>query len=298
MISGNIPNHLLVAARSGFLATAAPKVPAYSQIASTFIMDAKSVDLVDIGAAPMPLRNKGRATVQEMIEKTMAITPLDWDITVGISHNAVQDDQTGQLERKARSAGANFQRHMGQQAFKALNDGDGTNFGLAYDGNELFDDAHVDKGANYATAQDNKFALALSMDNFETVRVAASLFRDDQGQTVDFNHNLLVVPPAYERIAANITGSREDPNTADRAINPYAGNTSYVVSTQMDSTAWVLVAANEQVKPVIVAIREQPNLQRAWFDPNGPDGGMYYFKFYARYTHVYGEWRAAAMGNT
>jgi hypothetical protein len=48
----------------------------------------------------------------------------------------------------------------------------------------------------------------------------------------------------------------------------------------------------------LVVIREAPNLQSAWFDPEAADGGRYYFKFYARYNHYYGDWRTAMMGNT
>lgn len=298
-ISGNVPSHLLVAARTGFLVTAMPSVPAYSQIAATLNMTTKSQTLTDVGAAPMPLRSRGRGNRRAFIEKVMTVTPLDWEIFVTISHNAVKDDQTGDLERKARSAGQNFQRHMALLAFQALNDGDATtNFGAAYDGGAFYANSHVDKGAEYTTGQDNLYALALSLDNFETVRVAAKAFKDDQGEETDYNYNLLVVPPGSERLAANITQNPQDYATANRAANPYAGNTSFVVSPKLDTTAWILVASGETVKPIIVAIREMPNLQASWFDPDGADGGMYTFKFYARYNHVYGDWRLAIMGRT
>jgi len=60
----------------------------------------------------------------------------------------------------------------------------------------------------------------------------------------------------------------------------------------------VLAATGETAKPILVSMREQPNLQSAWFDPMGGDGGMYYFKFYGRYNVHYGDWRLAALGNT
>ncbi len=58
------------------------------------------------------------------------------------------------------------------------------------------------------------------------------------------------------------------------------------------------MASNENVKPIIVVMREKPNLQATWFDPHGPDGGTYFFKFHAAYNHVYGEWRTAFMGKS
>jgi len=299
MISGNVPSHLLVAARTGFLTTASPAVPAYAPIATTLNMDAKSIDLVDLGASPMPTENKGKPQVQDYIEKKLTVTPKDWDITVFISYNAVKDDKTGELDRKVRSAGENFQLHISNLCFQALNDGEAsTNFGLCYDGLPFFDNSHVDAGAAYTSVQDNKNATVLSLDNFETTRVAARKFRQDQGEFCDYNYNLLVVSPELERIAANITNNPTAYDTANRENNPYAGNTKYIVSPKLDSTAWILTAADLSIKPIIVAMREQPNLQSAWFDPETADGGRYYFKFYARYNHFYGDWRTAIMGNS
>lgn len=299
MISGEVPSHLLVGARTGFLATAQPNVPIVTPIAQTIQMGSKSIDLVDIGGAPMPTRNRGRGQLQQMIEKKLTVTPLDWDITVDISYNAVKDDQTGELERKVRSAGENFRLDMAQKAFKALNDGDSvTNFGAGYDGLSFFNNSHVDKGAAYTTVQDNLDALDLSLTNFETVRVKAMKTRDDQGNFCDYNYDLLIVSPENERAAAQIADNREDATTANRAINPYQGKLRYMVSTQFDTGAWVLAASSQSIKPILIAVRELPNLQSAWFDPTTADGGTYYFKFYARYNHFYGDWRTAYMGKT
>ena len=299
MISGNIPQHLLVAAKTGFLTTAAPAVPTYAPIAQTVMMDAKSIDLVDLGASPMPLESKGRTAKQDFIEKTLQVKPKDWEITVRISHNAVKDDQTGTLESKCRMAGDNFQLHISNLAFQALNDGDATtNFSAGYDGLAMFSNSHVDKGAQYTTLQDNLNGLALSLDNFETVRVAANNFRQDQGEFTHYNYDLLVVPPALERIAAQITNNPFAYDTANRENNPYAGQVKFLVHPKLDSTAAILVASSAAIKPILVVMREAPNLQSAWFDPEAGDGGMYNFKFYARYNHYYGDWRLAAMINT
>lgn len=298
MISLNVPQHLVVQARSGFLETIEQSDPEYAPIASLMNMTAKSIDLVDLGAAPMPTRNRGRGQVRHFIERTLTVTPLDWDITVDISYNALKDDQTGTLDSKVRGAGSNFNRHIAQGAYAALNAGDGSTYGLCYDGLSFYNDSHVDKGAEYTTVQDNKYALSLSLDNFETVRVAGSLFRDDQGEFINYDHDLLIVPPALERIAANITINTQAMDTANRELNPYAGKTNYIKHPNLDSTAWMLVASGAPNKPIIVAMRENPNLQSAWFDPTTADGGTYYFKFYARYNWFYGDWRTVIMGNT
>lgn len=298
MISGNVPQHLSLLAKTGFLSTALKSVPAWEPIATMIDMTAKNQTLVDLGAAPMPQRNRGKFNARDFIEKSLPIEPLNWELPVWISGNAVKDDQTGTLLNRVKNAGSNFQRHLAQQAFQALNDGDGSNFGLDYNGQNFYANAHVDKGAYYNTAQDNLHSLALSLTNFETVRVAAKLMRDDQGEFTDYNYDLLVVDPTNERLAKNITNNPQDPDTADRAINPYAGTVRTIVSPKLDTGAWFLVAGSETIKPIIIVMREQPHLEDAWKDPEAPDGGRFYFLFTARYNFYYGDWRLAQMGHS
>ena len=297
MISGNVPSHLLVTARSGFLTSVRSQALTWGRLASVLDMNAKSIDLVDLGDAPMPTENIGKPQVQDFIEKSLTIKPRNWDITVWISHNAVMDDQTGSLDRKVRGAGGNFTKHIQKLVFEKLNAGDVAG-NVGYDGLTFFNNAHIDVGAQYVTGQDNLYGLALSQDNFATVMAAARGFRNDQGEFTDFVYDTLIVPPALETIAAQITGNPQAYDTANREINPFSGRVSLIVNPYLDSTAWILAAAGETAKPMIVAMREQPNLQSAWFDPLAQDGGRYYFKFFARYTAVYADWRLAILGNS
>lgn len=299
MISGNVPNHLVVGARTGFLTALRQRSYSWQRVAMQMNLTAKSQDLVDLGAAPMPTNSKSGITIQDFIEKHKAVSVQDWDITVWISQNAIDDDQTGSLERKVRAAGDNFQKHINARVFQALNGGDGATYGLCYDGSDFFDNDHVDDGAHYQTAQDNENALALSLDNFETVWVAAQQTRDDQGEYTQYIYDQLVVHPTNWRLARQITGNLEAYDTANREQNPWVGLMKEPISSPyLDSTAWHLVASSEEVKPLLVVMRKEPGLQAAWFDPKQPDGGRHFFKFFGRYEVHYGDWRLAYQGNT
>jgi len=299
MISGNVPKHLVAGARTGFL-TALKKYPAdWQKVAMVVNLDGAAVDLVDLGAAPMPKESKSGITIQDMIEKTMEVKPTNWDITVWISQNAVDDDRTGDLLRRCKMAGQNFQRHLNKRVFQVLNGGDGSTYGSCYDGSDFFDNDHVDDGAHYQTAQSNEGALALSIDNFETIWVAAQALRDDQGEYTQYNYNQPVVPPALYREMFQIVANEWAYDSANRERNPYRDMMKPpIVSPELDSTAWYLIVSDAVIKPLIVAMRKQPTLQDAWFDPKAPDGGRHYFKFFARYEVFYGDWRLAYQGNT
>ena len=198
MIGGNVPKHLVVAARTGFLSSMRAKSYPWQQVAATLNMDARAIDLVDLGAAPMPVNDA--AVVQDYIEKTIQVQAKEWNISVWISDSAIKDDQTGQLETKVRSAGENFQKHINKRVFQVLNAGDGTTYGSAYDGQDFFDSDHVDLGASYTTAQDNENALALSLDNFNTVWTAAQSFRDDQGEFTEYAYDQIGRASCRERV--------------------------------------------------------------------------------------------------
>ena len=129
--------------------------------------------------------------------------------------------------------------------------------------------------------------------------MAAQAFKDDQGEETSYTYDLLVVPPALRREAHQICKNEYlDWATANREQNPWQGELDYLVSPKLDTGAWHLIASKEATKPLIVAMKESPNLQDAWFDPEPPDGGRYYFKFYGRYEVHYGDWRLAVQGNT
>lgn len=299
MIAGNVPKHLVVGARTGFLTALREGTYPWQKIAMQFNMAAATVDLVDLGAAPMPKESKSGVTVQDMIEKTKQVTPTDWDITVWISQNAVDDDQTGGLMRRVRGAGVNFQKHINKRVFTVLNAGDSQTYGACYDGQDFFDLDHVDAGAHYQTNQDNEGALTMTPDNFETTWVATQAFLDDQGEYTAYKYDLLVCHPSNRREAHQIcTNEWFDWDTGNREKNPWQGEISYVTSPELDTTAWYLIASSEPVKPLILCMKKSPALQSAWFDPKAPDGGRHYFKFFARYEVHYGDWRLAYQGNT
>lgn len=295
-VAGNLPRHLEVAARAGVLASPARDDLPYRQVAMEVDLSASTQTLVDLGGIPLPTENPH--DVDTLIEKFQTVTPKDWTITMHISQNAIDDDQSGSVERRFRDVMPAFQRHINNLVFTWLNAGDGTTYGTCVDSGALFANSHTWAGAKNTTGQDNLYASAISLDNFNTVWVAAQQFLDDQSNYFNYNYNLLVTHPTNNVVAANITGNAQAMDTANREINPYAGTLTYITTPYFDSTAWVLVAASEPTKPIVVGIRKRPQLVNMWFDSQQPDGGYHYFQYHARYNLAYGDWPMAIMGNS
>ena len=296
-IRGTLPKHLEVAARTGVLIAPARPAVGWRQVAMDVDLTARRTTLVDLGGVPLPTENP--QVVQDILERGLDIEPKDYYVSVSISQNAIDDDQTGTLLNRFRNIQAGFDKHIEKLAFQTLNGGDGTTYGLAYDGQEFFDNDHVDKGADYQTAQDNEFALALSLDNFETVYTAAQLFRDDKSNFTNYIYDLLVCHPSSLRIATNIVGNPAAYDTGNREDNPYSGRMkSVLTSPELDTTAWYLLATSESAKPLFVGMRKRPELTGIEFDAQAEDGGKHIFTYHARYVAGYGDWRLAVQGNS
>lgn len=295
-LTGTLPKHLEVAARTGVLASPARDDLPYRMVAMEVDLSAGTQTLVDLGGIPVPTENP--KDVDTLVERFQTISPKDWSVTLTVSQNAIDDDQTGSVERKFMGVMPSFQRHINNLVFTWLNAGDGTTYGTGVDALSLFNNSHLYKGAKNTTAQDNLYGSAISLDNFNTVWVAAQDFKDDQSNYYNYNYNLLVTSPTNNVIAANITGNAQAMDTANRELNPYAGNLSYITTPYFDTTAWVLVASSEPTKPIVVGIRKRPQLQKMWFDSQKDDGGLWYFQYNARYNIAYGDWSLAIMGNS
>jgi len=316
--------HLEQNVRTGALIGKKDYTPLRGAFTREFPSDGAYETYADMGSPPWPTQNAGKAgdggkderthapragrlsggrqiTILGGEERALTVTNLDWEVAIGITHNAINDNRAGDLENWARDAITQFERHKDFECFNALNSGGAVSgYGACYDGLSFFNDGHVDKGAEYQTGQDNAFALVLSLDNYETVKVAGSKFKDGRGQPVGLNHSLLLVPPDLERTAFQIARNHQAYDTNNREANPYAGATKLLVAPGgwLDSTAWFVVDDSlPNQKPLGIQVRQEPELVM-WDDENAGDGGIRYYKFHARYTVFFGDWRLAVQGNT
>lgn len=314
--------HLEASVRTGALKGSKGYTPIRSVFTREHPSDGAYEEYTDMGDPPWPVQGAGKQgdggtdgrTGSEEVnrmnaggsirvvggeERSLKVNNLDWYTAIGIKHNAINDDRAGDLENWARSSLSQFEKHKDYECFRALNTGAAATFGNGYDGLTFFNDSHLDPDAEYQTAQDNSYALALSLDNYETVKVAGAAFKGSRGQPVGLNHNLLIVPPDLERTAFQISANREAYDTANREANPYAGATNILVAPGgwLDATAWFAIDNSiDGSMPINLQVRQQPRL--VMWDDETQEDAVRYFKIHARYTVFFGDWRTAIQGNT
>lgn len=324
----DIAAHLEKEIRTGFIVGQKEYKPMRAPFTREVPSDGAFEDYGDMGALPMPVKNSGKTgpggttptggqitgsmnggeqiTVFGAEEQGFRVYNVDWELTLAITHNAINDDRSGDVEGWAKGAAANFERHKDFLSFDALNRGATSYYGYAYDGKTMIDDSHFDPGAAYQTVQDNEYTTAISMADVpaaitavETAKVAGSLFKDSRGQAMGLQHKLLVVSSTLERVGLNIVGNKDLYNISGAGVNPFAGNLDLLVAPggYLDTTAWFLVETNLPQKPIMLQIRQEPQLA-IWDDEKTGDGGRRYFKWHARYVPFYGDWRLLIQGNT
>jgi len=299
IVRTDIAKSLEYGAKAQFLEGRNLWTPTRELIADPVTSTGKDETYVGLDDPPMPREAVDQVVLRGLAERGITIVNKDWETTLPVSHNAINDDRVGHVVPWMKKAGMRFEQHMDKLCWQALNGGDGTTYGLCYDGNEFFDAAHADANAEYTTAQGNLGTTALDLDGFNTIWIAAQGIKDSRGEYLEIPFDLLSVSPTGMTVAAQICNNEMAYDTGNREVNPFNGKFRYHDSVHFDSTAWVLSCTLPGFKPIIFQLREAPKLEPVWDDRSVAfEGGVRYFKFSARYWLGFSNWRYAFMGKT
>jgi len=181
----------------------------------------------------------------------------DWEATVEVDRNDIEDDNIGIYAPQAQMAGFSA-RQLPDEIVSDLKNNAFTN--TCYDGQYFYDSDHTVAGAsvsNLGTAALSAATAALAAASYGAARTAIMSVKDDEGRPLGLLPDTLEVPPALE-----ITGKRlvEMERLADDSPNPYKGTAKLVVNPRLTSTtAWFLHCTSMPVKPFVYQERKAPN---------------------------------------
>lgn len=217
----------------------------------------------------------------------------DWEATVEVDRNDIDDDQLGIYGPQAQMAGYSAAQLPDEIVFDLVNNGFTT---LCFDGQYFFDTDHLISGASVAnkgTKQLSIATLAAAQASYGAYRTAMRKFKDDEGRPLGVAPNILLVPPALEDTAnALMTVDRLE----DGKPNPYKGTAEVVVEARLTSdTAWFLIDTSKPIMPFIYQERKAPVFVQQT-DPQADDVFMrkkFKFGAEARASGGYGFWQLA-----
>jgi phage major head subunit gpT-like protein len=217
----------------------------------------------------------------------------DWEATVEVDRNHIEDDNLGIYAPQAQMAGFSAKQLPDEIVIDLVNGGF-TN--LCYDGQYFFDTDHAVAGAsvsNKGTAVLSCATLAAAQASFGAARTAMKKFKNDEGQPLNITPNILFVPPALEDTALVL---KNNERLEDGKQNPYKGTFEVVVDARLTSdTAWFLLDTTKPVKPFIYQERKKPVFVQQ-IDPQADDvftRKKFKFGAEARAAGGYGFWQLA-----
>lgn len=233
----------------------------------------------------------GEKSVKALSAFGYTIVNDDFEATVEVDRNDIEDDQLGIYAPQAQMAGFSA-KQLPDEIVADLENGVFTN--LCFDGQYMCDTDHPVNGAsvsNKGTKALNASTQAAAIASLGVGRTAMMKFKDDEGRPLNITPNILMVPPALGDIA-NILANNE--KLDDGKPNPYKGTLTVEVNTRLTSdTAWFLLDTTKPVKPFIYQERKKPVFVQQ-IDPQADDVFMrkkFKFGAEARAAGGYGFWQ-------
>ncbi len=200
----------------------------------------------------------GDKVVKALAAFNYTIRNKDWEATVEVERNDIEDDQIMGYALQAKGAGQSAAELPADIVFALLSKGF-TN--LCYDGQPFFDTDHLSGGKSVSNKGTKKLAvtsLAAAKASYGAARTAMRSLKDDEGASLKIRPTIPVVPPALEDDANYLMTADRFP---DNTPNPYKGTAEVLVVPELTSdTARFLLDTSKPVKPLIYQERKNRSL--------------------------------------
>jgi phage major head subunit gpT-like protein len=223
----------------------------YPELATTIPSTSARNDYTWAANSPQMREWIGSRVVQNLGSFIYSVPNKDWEMTIGVKRNDIEDDNLALYATDARSYGESARQHPDQLLFDALINGENN---LCFDGQPFFDVDHPINGINAdAGVYKNLYtATPLTVSNYETVRAETVALRGANGRSYGLTHDTLVVGPALQATARRIVEIGRDANGAD---NPNQGTARVLMIPELPGLDWYLLTTRRQLKPFIFQTR-------------------------------------------
>lgn len=205
---------------------------------------------------PMMAKWIGDKNVKSLEASKYTIKNDDFEATVEVDRNDIDDDNLGIYGPQAQMAGESSAQLPDEIVMGLVNGAFTTE---CFDGQFFCDTDHVVAKAsvsNKGVAVLSCATLALAQASLGVARTAMRKFKDDDGRPLNITPNVLLVGPALEDTALVLQNNER---LEDGKQNPYKGTFTVVVDARITSdTAWFLLDTTKAIKPFIYQERKAP----------------------------------------
>lgn len=253
----------------------------------------KSEDYAWLERFPAMRKWVGEKNIKSLKAGKYTVLNEDWETTISVKRNDIEDDQLGIYNAQAQMAGQSA-GELHDVIVDGLKNAAFTSTGI--DGQYFYDTDHVVAEAsvsNKGTAALSAATSAAALASYGAALTAIMSFKDDEGMPLRLIPNVLEVPPALLSVGKKLL---EADKLEDNSPNPYKGTATLVVNPGLTSaTAWFLHVTNKPVKPFIVQMRKKPTFvsQTSMENDDVFMKAEYHFGAEARAAGVYGFWQTS-----
>lgn len=221
--------------------------PTYEKIATVVPSTTESETYAWLGDIPGMREWVGDREIQNLTGSDYTIKNKDFELTVGVDRNAIEDDKIGLYRPSIQMLGESAAMHPDELVYELLASGFTA---LCYDGKAFFAAAHV-VGEN---AVSNKLTDKLTPEAYKTARAMMMNFKNSKGRSLGLVPDLLVVPPALEAAARDILVA----DFVNGTKNTMQGTADIHVEPRLKSdSAWFLLCTKRPIKPLIYQQRKK-----------------------------------------
>jgi len=267
LVKSDIPNLLLAGIKKEFMKNLKMYEAEWNRVATLIKSSKSSETYAWLGGVPGLREWKDERITEALLEHDFAIKNYDWESTIAVSRNALDDEQYGQIGVRVRDLADKARRFWGQMIYTLLGQGNATSgTGLfsgrtitCYDGLPFFSAAHTSGSSgiqsNIATG------TAFSNTALQAAMTAMMQFVDDKGNLMDIRPDLLVVHPTNQFLAKEILNSTYYPtqitNAQRLSNNVMQGTLDLYVTPHVPTNFWCIMDTTGIVKPLILQLRKQ-----------------------------------------
>ena len=184
----------------------------------------------------------GDREIQNLTASDYTIKNKDFELTVGVSRNDVEDDKIGLYNPSIQMLGQSAAANPDDLVFALLAGGFSEK---CYDGQPFFSDAHKVGKKTFS----NKTTAKLSMESYIAARASMMSLTNSKNRALNLIPNLLVVPPALEATARDILVA----DYINGTKNTMQGTAKPLVVPQLagHDSAWYLLCTTRPIRPLI-----------------------------------------------
>lgn len=222
--------------------------PLYDKIATITPSTTDTETYAWLGDIPGMREWIGDREIQNLSGSDYVIKNKDFELTVGVPRNAVEDDKIGLYNPSIQMLGQSAAMHPDELIFKLLASAFTEK---CYDGEPFFSASHKVGKKTVSNMSKKK----LTLEAYIAARTAIMSLTNSKGRALALVPDTLVVPPALEAAARDILVADYISGTK----NTMQGTATPLVVPQLagHDSAWYLLSTSRPIKPLIYQQRKK-----------------------------------------